>query len=167
MARRRTPLAAAASLALLFAGCGASTRPATPLSAEQRAVTSANEICSEYLAFARVWAARAGTRPGKRALARLLLVKRSAARRRHAALLSAAGQPRVHAYLADLAERERALRELRRLAGGSGPLTANPSLAAPIDRLYVAASRTYAAANALGLSGCTGTQPRKPAGGRL
>ncbi len=152
------PPATAITLALCLAGCGAASPPAPPLSAEQQAVARANALCAEYLAFARAWQARAGAHPGRAAIARLALIKRSAARRRQAALTAVARRPLVQAYLRELAARERALHEVRRLAGGTpGSLASVPRDA--IDRLYATAHSTYAGASALGLVGCVGTLP--------
>jgi hypothetical protein len=155
---------AAALLAVSWAGCGtASAPPAPPLGAEQQAVARANAICSEYLGFARAWQARVGLRPGRAAIARLLVVKRSAARRRQGALTAVAARPEVRAYLNDLAARERALREVRRALAGSGATNAVPRPA--LDRLRAKVAVTYAAATALGLSGCVGAPPPRQAGG--
>jgi hypothetical protein len=152
-----------ATLTLVAAGCGGSSQPAPSSDPEQRAVTIANEICAEYLAFARAWSARSGPHPEGLALQRLAFVKRAAAARRQAALVAVAGLPRVRAYLGALAARERALLAVRRLAPrAGGPVPASAALTRAVATLDAAARRTSSAASSLGLHGCVGMPAPSP-----
>jgi hypothetical protein len=153
---------AAASLALSLPGCGG-TEPATPpASTERHGVAAANAICGEYRSFVRAWAAQAGAKPSRQAVARLIAVKRSAARRARRALAAVAGQPGVRRYLDDVAAGER----VRRAISGLGRAPARAAdRARLLDQLHAAAARAYADGKALGLGECIGAPPRRATGG--
>jgi hypothetical protein len=164
MCRSRAFLAfVAASFAFSIAGCGKDAA-APRLSAEQRAVAEVNEVCAEYTAFARAWAAQVGERPSRPAVERLRTVKSAAAARTRTLLRPVAAEPRVRRYLDAVAARERLRSQLATLAAGrkSNSTRLAPD---PLGRLYAATLRAYEDARALGLGSCTGPPPRKPIGG--
>jgi hypothetical protein len=151
--------------ALGIASCGGGSAAPTA-AAKAHAFALADSACREYDAFIEAQQAHEGTSSPSSELERFLERTKANVTRVRAAMSQVATLPRVGAYLADLAAQDKTLTvtstQLKKGDEAYFALTQSPSFVAQAHRANAA---VVADAKALGLSACTGPQPRKQASG--